>query len=59
VALEELDFGSASMLITCYRAAGNREATKRAAEIALTRAEKVLAHDSSNGSAMGHGSVAL
>jgi adenylate cyclase len=58
-ALEELDFSSASMLITCYRAAGNREAMKRAAEMALTRAEKVLAHDSSNGSAMGHGSVAL
>ena len=59
VALEELDCGSAGMLITCYKAAGNREAMKRAAEMTLTRAEKVLAHDSSNGSAMGHGSVAL
>src|SRR5438067_7297399 len=59
VALEELDCGSAGMLITCYKAAGNREAMKRAAEMTLTRAEKVLAHDSNNGSAMGHCSVAL
>src|SRR5437868_7699068 len=59
VALEEGDFGSAGMLITCYTALGNREAARRAAEITLARAEKVLARDSSNGSAMGHGSDAL
>src|SRR5881392_225413 len=59
VALEEMDFGSAGMLITCYTALGNREAARRAAEITLARAEKVLARDSSNGSAMGHGSDAL
>jgi adenylate cyclase len=33
VALEEGDFGSCGMLITCYRALGNREATRRVAEI--------------------------
>jgi adenylate cyclase len=59
VALEEGDFGSSGMLITCYTALGNREAARRAAEITLTRAEKVLAHDLNNGSAMGHGSNAL
>ncbi|PYK78877.1 MAG: adenylate/guanylate cyclase domain-containing protein [Verrucomicrobia bacterium] len=59
VALEEGDFGSAGMLITCYTAIGNREAARRAAEITLARAEKVLAHDPNNGSAMGHGSDAL
>src|SRR5881398_2565416 len=59
VALEEGDFGSAGMLITCYTALGNREAARRAAEITLARAEKVLAHDPNNGSAMGHGSDAL
>src|SRR5437588_11043986 len=59
VALEERDFGSAGMLITCYTALGNREAARRAAEITLGRAEKVLAHDRNNGSAMGHGSDAL
>jgi adenylate cyclase len=59
VALEEGDFGSAGMLITCYTALGNREAARRAAEITLVRVEKVLAHDANNGSAMGHGSLAL
>ena len=59
VALEESDFGSAGMLITCYTAFGNPEAARRAAEITLERAEKVLAHDRNNGSAMGHGSDAL
>jgi adenylate cyclase len=59
VALEEGDFGSSGMLITCYTALGNREAARRAAEITLARTEKVLAHDPNNGSAMGHGSDAL
>jgi adenylate cyclase len=59
VALEEGDFGSGGMLITCYTALGNREAARRAAEITLVRVEKVLAHDANNGSAMGHGSLAL
>jgi len=59
VALEEGDFGSGGMLITCYTALGNREAARRSAEITLARAEKVLARDSNNGSAMGHGSWAL
>ena len=56
VALEERDFGSAGMLITCYTALGNPEAARRSAEITLARAEKVLVHDPNNGSAMGHGS---
>src|SRR5438477_8060955 len=59
VALEEGDFGSAGMLITCYTALGNREAARQAAEITLDRAEKVLVHDRNIGSAMGHGSDAL
>src|SRR5438045_6467338 len=59
VALEEGDFGSAGMLITCYTAIRKREAARRAAEITLARAAKVLARDSNNGSAMGHGSDAL
>jgi adenylate cyclase len=59
VALEQGDFGSAGMLITCYTAIGNHEAARRAAEITLARAEKVLAQDPNNGSAMGHGSDAL
>src|SRR5205814_1096796 len=38
---------------------GNSEAASRSAKITLARAEKVLAHDPNNGSAMGHGSWAL
>ena len=59
VALEEGDFGSSGMLITCYTAIGNLAAARRSAEITLARAEKVLAYDPNNGSAMGHGSDAL
>ncbi len=59
IALEGTDFGSAGMLITCYGALGDTAGMKRAAEIALARAEKILAHDANNGSAIGHGSVAL
>jgi adenylate cyclase len=59
VALEEGDFGSSGMLITCYTALGNREGARRAAEITLARAERVLDHDRNNGSAIGHGSDAL
>ena len=59
VGLEEGDFGSAGMLITCCIALGNPEAARRFAKITLARAEKVLAHDPNNGSAMGHGSWAL
>ncbi|PYI78560.1 MAG: adenylate/guanylate cyclase domain-containing protein, partial [Verrucomicrobia bacterium] len=59
VALEKMDFAAAGLLITCYTAVGNSDAAKRAAEIALERAEKVLTRDPNNGSAMGHGSDAL
>ena len=59
VALEEMDFASAGLLITCYTALGDSDAARHAAEIALVRAEKVLAQDPNNGSAMGHGSDAL
>jgi len=59
VSLVELDFGSAGMLITCYNAMGNQQAMRRAAELTLSRVEKVLAQDRNNGNAMGHGSDAL
>jgi adenylate cyclase len=59
VSLEQGDFGSSGMLITCYTALGNHDAARRAAEITLARTEKVLAQDLNNGSAMGHGSNAL
>jgi len=57
--LEENDFGSAGMLVTCYTALGKPEAAQRAAKISLERCEKILARDSNNGSALSHSSLAL
>ncbi len=59
VELFELDFGSASMLVTCYTALGDEQAARAAAELTLARVERVLAQDRNNGTAMGHGSDAL
>ena len=59
ITLEEGDFGSAGMLVTCYSALGDDEGARRSAKITLTRAEKILAEDRNNGAAMGHGSDAL
>lgn len=59
VELFELDFGSASMLVTCHTALGDHDAARDAARLTLARVEKVLAQDRNNGTAMGHGSDAL
>ena len=40
------------MLISCYMALGDREALRRAAQVTLTRAQKTLEQDPSNGAAM-------
>jgi adenylate cyclase len=57
--LMETDVASPSMLTTCYAALGNSQATRRAAEITLARAEKVLAQDQNNGAVTGWGVAAL
>jgi adenylate cyclase len=54
-ALMETDFGSPGMLVTTYTAMGDRPAAKRAAQIAVVRAEKAIAQDRSNGAAMSFG----
>jgi len=59
MALMETDVNSPAMLITCYTAVGPAEGAQRAAQITLARAEKILAQDSNNGSAMGYGVTAL
>ena len=51
----ETDAHSPCMLITCYIAVGNRQDALRAAQITVTRAERTLAQDAKNGSAMGYG----
>jgi adenylate cyclase len=58
-ALMETDFGSPSMLITCYTALGDAVSARRAAQLTLARAEAALAQDRSNGKAMGMGVGAL
>jgi adenylate cyclase len=58
-ALMESDFGASGMLVTCYAALGSTEGRDRAARVTLARAEKVLAQDQSNGSAMSFGVNAL
>ena len=58
-ALIETDLKSMHMLVSCYTALGDGENTRRAATIALERAEKAVAHDRSNGFAMGVGVSAL
>ncbi len=53
--LMETDAHSPCMLITCYVAVGNHKDAARVAQITVTRAEKALAQDAKNGSAMGYG----
>jgi adenylate cyclase len=59
VAQMETDFGSPTMLITCYSAIGDMEGARRAARMGLARAEVVLAQDRANGAAMAYGASAL
>jgi adenylate cyclase len=59
VLLIEQDTASPGMLVTCYHALGRPEDVRRAAEIELARAQKVLASDRNNGRVLGHGSLAL
>jgi adenylate cyclase len=57
--LMETDLNSGSMLLTCYTAIGNSQATLRVAQITLSRTEKTLAQDPNNGTAMAYGAIAL
>ncbi len=55
----ESEYSYASMLISCYKAIGDKDGELRAARRALERVEKVVAQDPANGSAMSHGVAAL
>ncbi|MCY7312652.1 MAG: hypothetical protein LH491_03265, partial [Pseudoxanthomonas sp.] len=59
IALIETDINSASMLISCYTAVNDQEAKVRCAEIALSRADIVLAIDQNNLVVMGYSAYAL
>jgi len=57
--LMDSDFHSTGMLETCYGAIGDPEGLHRASQMTLERTQRALSHDPSNGSALGHGAVAL
>ena len=55
----ETDFSSAGTLVSCYKAIGDMERSRRAAQRSLARAEKVVALEPDNGSAMSNIVAAL
>ncbi|MGH8413716.1 MAG: TIR domain-containing protein [Gammaproteobacteria bacterium] len=57
--LMDADLHSASMLISSYNALGNVEGTRHAAELALKRAEAILAHDQHNSGVVAYSAYAL
>ena len=58
-AVMETDYKSAGMVISCYKAMGDKEGELRAARRSLERAEKVIAQDPDNGSALSFAVSAL
>ena len=57
--LAETDFQATGMLGTCYAAVGDEEGLQRTARMTVERAERALAQDPANGSALGFGAFAL
>jgi adenylate cyclase len=57
--LMEGDYHSTGLLMTCYKSLNDPEGVRRFAERTFSRAEKVVAHDSNNGSALGYGAMSL
>ena len=55
----ETDYRSAGMAISCYKALGDREGELRSARNALASAEKIIAIDPDNGSAISFAVSAL
>jgi adenylate cyclase len=59
MALMETDLNSGTMLLTCYTAIRDTQATLRIARITVSRVEKMMAQDPNNATAMGSGAIAL
>lgn len=53
------DYYNPAMLMTCYEAVGDTEGRKRAARLSFERAERALAAEPTNGSAIANGAYAL
>jgi adenylate cyclase len=58
-ALMKTDLNSASILISCYSALGDVAGSRRAAKLALERAESVLGYDQNNSLGAGYSAYAL
>jgi adenylate cyclase len=58
-ALMDSDYNDTGLLISCYNALGDNEGRLRAARMTQQRAEKAIAHDPSNGAALGYGASSL
>jgi len=59
VSLMESDYRCAGMLITCYQSFDSPKDVHRVAQVAISRAEKAIAQDPTNGTAMALGACAL
>ena len=57
--LMDADYHDAGMLMTCYRAIDDRDNERRVAEMTVARAERAVAQDPSNGTAIAMGAGAL
>lgn len=59
VAVMESDFHAWALLVTCYQAQGNQEGVAHGGKMMIQQAEAALAHDPSNGAALGIGAGGL
>ena len=59
VTLMDNDFHNPMMLICCYKSVSDDDAVTRVAKLAVERAERVIAQDPSNGTALASGAMAL
>ncbi|HLO18979.1 MAG TPA: TIR domain-containing protein, partial [Sphingomicrobium sp.] len=57
--LMDTDWNSPMMLVTCYKSIGDIENMQKAARIGSERAERAIAQDPTNGSALASGSISL
>ncbi len=57
--LIDTDINSPTMLMSCYVAVDDRESARRSASVALSRSEKALTLDPSNGAVMAYSAYAL
>jgi len=55
----ETDYISSGILVSCFKAIGDAEGARKAAQRTLTRTEKIVALEPDNGSAMGYAVGAL